>query len=90
MTDMWDFATDKEDERIEEIRSRLAAELPKEQQLLVAYIDARMSKTDKQNAKIMSILQTGAGLARMFRWVAGASVTLAAIWGAIHGKITLG
>ena len=86
----WDFSTDKDDERIENIRERLAAELPKEQQLLVAYLDARMSRQDRQIIRIINILQTGAGLARMFRWLAGAGVTLAAIWGAIHGKITLG
>lgn len=90
MSDMLDFTTDKEDDRIEMIRERLASELPKEQQLLVAYLDARMSKQDKQITKMITVLQTGAGLARMFRWIAGASVTLAAIWGAIHGKITLG
>ena len=86
----WDFSTDKDDERIETIRERLAAELPKEQQLLVAYLDARMSRQDRQITRMINILQTGAGLASMFRWLAGAGVTLAAIWGAIHGKITLG
>ena len=86
----WDFSTDKDDERIETIRERLAAELPKEQQLLVAYLDARMSRQDRQINRMINILQTGAGLASMFRWLAGAGVTLAAIWGAIHGKITLG
>ena len=86
----WDFSTDKDDERIETIRERLAAELPKEQQLLVAYLDARMSRQDRQITRMINILQTGAGLASMFRWLAGAGLTLAAIWGAIHGKITLG
>lgn len=90
MGDMFDFGTEKADERIETIRERLANELPKEQQLLVAYLDARMSKQDQQIMKMVSILQTGAGLARMFRWMAGGAMTLAAIWGAIHGKITVG
>ena len=78
------------DTRIDAIKGRMEAELPADQKLFVAYLDARMDRQDDQIRQLFQVLKTGAGVARTLRWLLGIGALLASIWAAFHGKITIG